>query len=168
MSDEPDVLVSTAAGVRIVRVGGEFDFDTAEALDRALTPAPGDAPAGTVLDLSQVAFADSSFLHVLLRAGERHRAAGVPLFAVQPSPAVVRLLEITDTARSFTFVASVTAAASAARAVPGGGGGWPVPDPPRRADGAGRRADDGCGGGGGGPRHRDEPCAPPHHRGGGA
>ncbi|WP_349816473.1 STAS domain-containing protein [Streptomyces sp. MRC013] len=137
-------------------------------MDRALAPAPGDAPAGTVLDLSQVAFADSSFLHVLLRAGERRRAAGVPLFAVRPSPTVVRLPEITDTARSFTFVASVTAAASATRprAVPGGG--WPVPDPPRWADEAGRRADDGSGGGRGGPRHRDEPCAPPRRRGGGA
>ncbi|MCP9963519.1 STAS domain-containing protein [Streptomyces somaliensis] len=116
MSDETEVLVSTAAGVRIMRVGGEFDFGTAEDLDRALTPDPRGAAAGTVLDLSRVAFADSSFLHVLLRAEERHRAAGVPLLPTRPSPPVVRLLEITDSARSLTFLDSVTAAARAASA----------------------------------------------------
>ncbi|MCP9946881.1 STAS domain-containing protein [Streptomyces somaliensis] len=167
MSDETEVLVSTAAGVRIMRVGGEFDFGTAEDLDRALTPDPRGAAAGTVLDLSRVAFADSSFLHVLLRAEERHRAAGVPLLPTRPSPPVVRLLEITDSARSLTFLDSVTAAARAASA--GGGGGRPVPTAPRRADEPGRRGEDGSEGEGqGGPRSRDEPCAPPHHRGGGA
>ncbi|MCP9999481.1 MULTISPECIES: STAS domain-containing protein [Streptomyces] len=171
MSDDPEVLTTTAAGLRIVRVSGEFDFDSAENLARALAPAPGDAPAGTVLDLSQVTFADSSFLHVLLRAAGEHRAAGTPLLLVRPSPPVARLLEVTDTTGSFTFVDSVTAAASAARAAPGGEHGEvrPVSGPPRRADGAGRREDDESEGGEhGGPRHRDEPCAPPHHRGGGA
>lgn len=123
MSDEPEVLTAVAAGVRIVRVSGEFDFDTAEEFARALTPLPHDAPAGTVLDLSQVTFADSSFLHVLLQAESQHRAAGIPLFLSQPNPSVVRLLEVTDTARSFTLVDSVSAAASAARAMPTDGHG---------------------------------------------
>ncbi|MCQ0025526.1 STAS domain-containing protein [Streptomyces somaliensis DSM 40738] len=170
MSEETEVLVSTAAGVGIVRVGGGFDFGAAEDLDRALTPDPRGAAAGTVLDLSQVAFADSSFLHVLLRAEEGHRAAGVPLFPTRPSPPVVRLLKITDSARSLTLLDPVTAAAAAARsASAGGGGGQPVPAAPRRADEPGRRGGDGSEGGGqGGPRSRDEPCAPPHHLGGGA
>ncbi|WP_189530648.1 STAS domain-containing protein [Streptomyces roseolilacinus] len=123
MSDEPEVLTAVTAGVRIVRVSGEFDFDTAEELARALAPLPHDAPAGTVLDLSQVTFADSSFLHALLRAESQHRAAGVPLFLSQPNPSVLRLLEVTDTVRSFTLVDSVTAAASAARAMPADGHG---------------------------------------------
>ncbi|WP_228979437.1 STAS domain-containing protein [Streptomyces sp. DH12] len=120
MSQDPEVLTTVTGEVRVVRVGGEFDFDTAERLARAFDPVEGRATA-TVLDLSQVRFADSAFLHVLLQARARHREVGAPLVLAQPAACVVRLLQVTGTAGSFAVAGTVTAAVSAARGTPGDG-----------------------------------------------
>jgi anti-anti-sigma factor len=112
VSQDPEVLTTVTGEVRVVRVGGEFDFETAERLARAFDPVEGRATA-TV--------ADSAFLHVLLQARARHREAGAPLVLAQPAACVVRLLEVTGTAGSFAVADTVTAAVSAARGTPGDG-----------------------------------------------
>ncbi|MFF8382421.1 STAS domain-containing protein [Streptomyces kanasensis] len=117
MSEDPEVLTTVTGEVRVVRVAGEFDFDTVERLVRAFDPREGGGTTATVLDLSQVRFADSAFLHALLQARARHLEAGARLVLAQPAACVVRLLEVTGTAGSFILAGTVTAALSAARGV---------------------------------------------------
>ncbi|MFI6346100.1 STAS domain-containing protein [Streptomyces sp. NPDC050560] len=116
MMTEPHVHVSVQDGVRIVRLSGEFDADAAELLERNVgAPEPGSV-LGVVVDLSDVSFADSSFLHVLLGARRLHDALGVPFVLTAPSDAPQRLLEMTDTARAFTIAPGLDAASDLARA----------------------------------------------------
>ncbi|MGW8065752.1 STAS domain-containing protein [Streptomyces ziwulingensis] len=120
MSEDQEVRTTLVDGVRVVSAGGEFDLDTIDALAQTLTHVPEDS-AGTVLDLADVAFADSAFLHLLLRAGHHHRTVGTPLVLARPSTAVARLLDVTDTARAFTLAPSVPAATAEIRAAETGG-----------------------------------------------
>ncbi|MCK8677768.1 MULTISPECIES: STAS domain-containing protein [Streptomyces] len=115
MSDEPEVTTTLVEDVRVVRVSGEFDPDEAATLTEALAVPSGGAALGLVVDLAHVAFADSSFLHALIDARLRHRDARVPLVLAAPGPLVVRLLELTDTARVFTITPTVEAAVEAVR-----------------------------------------------------
>ncbi|MFQ6143131.1 STAS domain-containing protein [Streptomyces seoulensis] len=110
MNDEPEISETVLDGVRIVRVTGEFDSDGADDAARCFAvPAEGPAPA-TVVDLAEVSFADSSLLHTLLTARQRHEEAGVPFVLAAVSPLVRRLLELTDTARAFTQAPDLAAA----------------------------------------------------------
>ncbi|MEV7795771.1 STAS domain-containing protein [Streptomyces sp. NPDC087512] len=111
MDKVPEVQTSESDGIRTVTVGGEFDPDTIGSLSGTLLPVP-EGCAGTVLDLADVLFADSAFLHLLLRARQEHASVGVPLVLARPSTAVSRLLDVTDTARAFTLAPSVPAAAA--------------------------------------------------------
>lgn len=110
MNDEAEISETVLDGVRIVRVTGEFDSDGADGAARCFAvPAAGSARA-TVVDLAEVTFANSSLLHTLLTARLRHGEAGVPFVLAAVSPPVLRLLELTDTARVFTRAADLTAA----------------------------------------------------------
>ncbi|PRH77289.1 anti-sigma factor antagonist [Streptomyces solincola] len=113
--DEPEVTATVVEGVRVVRAGGEFDPDEAETLGDALAVHRAGEALGVVLELSRVTFADSSFLHVLIDARLRHREAGVPLVLAAPDPLVLRLLEMTDTARVFTVAPTLGDALTAVR-----------------------------------------------------
>ncbi|MFF0277743.1 STAS domain-containing protein [Streptomyces sp. NPDC004330] len=110
MNDEVQVTVAVADGIRIVRAVGEFDADEADALARALTLPAGDAPAGTVVDLAGVDFADSSFLHTLFTAQQHHEQAAVPLVLAGLTPFLQRMLELTDLTRAFTIASTLPAA----------------------------------------------------------
>lgn len=110
VNDEAEISETVLDGVRIVRVTGEFDSDGADGAARCFAvPASGSARA-TVVDLAEVTFADSSLLHTLLTARLRHEEAGVPFVLAAVSPPVLRLLELTDTARVFTRAADLAAA----------------------------------------------------------
>lgn len=61
----PIVRRNTVAGARVIEVGGKLDLDTLPPLRQALEAA-ADAQPTTVLDLSDVTFADSSALNLLL------------------------------------------------------------------------------------------------------
>ncbi|MEK9520561.1 STAS domain-containing protein [Streptomyces venezuelae] len=110
MSDEVEVTVAVADGIRIVRAVGEFDTDEADALAHALALPAGDSPAGTVVDLAGVEFADSSFLHTLFTAQQHHEQAAVPLVLAGLSPFLRRMLELTDLTRAFTIAPTLPAA----------------------------------------------------------
>ncbi|MFE5627357.1 STAS domain-containing protein [Streptomyces virginiae] len=87
----PKVTVGTDEdGLRVVVCSGEFDLDTTELLIEACDLAP--APAGPlVLDVRQVAFADSSFLNALIRLRNTR-----PLALHGPLPSQLRrMMEMT-------------------------------------------------------------------------
>ncbi|GHD53624.1 STAS domain-containing protein [Streptomyces galbus] len=83
---------------------GELDFDDAEDIQAAWDAAEAAGAAVTVVDLSQVSFADSMLLNELLHAHEHHQGAGRSLVLQGPlKPAVSRLLSLSGTREHFTI-----------------------------------------------------------------
>ncbi|MET9468005.1 STAS domain-containing protein [Streptomyces sp. NPDC006544] len=94
-------------GVRVIECAGEFDQDTLHPLKTAAIEAAADTHVRRiVLDVSGVAFADSSMLNLmllLLRSGR--------LVLAGPVPAQLdRLMEITQSRSLFTTADGVEAA----------------------------------------------------------
>ena len=83
-------IAPTAGGVVL---SGEIDAVTAPALSHRLTPLPGTG-SDVSIDLAGVDFIDSRGLGVLIDAHRRALAAGRRIVLERPSPAVVRLIEI--------------------------------------------------------------------------
>jgi anti-anti-sigma factor len=76
------------AGDRVtVRVTGEVDMATADAMFAAAAPA---GVTGATLDLTAVTFFDSAAIHALVRLSERYPDE----LSVLPSPQVRRVLQI--------------------------------------------------------------------------
>ncbi|WP_405704966.1 STAS domain-containing protein [Streptomyces xanthophaeus] len=96
-------------GVRVIVCVGEFDQDTLEPLRTSGARAAADpAVRRIVLDVSQVAFADSSMLNemlLLLRTGRLVLAGPLP-------PQLSRLLDLTQARDLFPIADSVEAASS--------------------------------------------------------
>ena len=88
-SETPLAITITATGFA---VSGEIDAHTASAIGQALDRSNRDG--AVELDLSGVEFVDSSGLRALIEAHQRFEANGASLTLVRPSPAVVRLFEI--------------------------------------------------------------------------
>ncbi|MFD9336203.1 STAS domain-containing protein [Streptomyces sp. NPDC060028] len=96
-------------GVRVIVCVGEFDQDTLQPLRESGAQAATDPDVRRiVLDVSQVAFADSSMLNqmlLLLRTGRLVLAGPVP-------PQLGRLLDLTEARDLFPVADSVEAASS--------------------------------------------------------
>ncbi|MEU6929721.1 STAS domain-containing protein [Streptomyces sp. NPDC046374] len=92
---------SPAPGTVLLSATGEFDVDTVDCLRAALADARHEGARRTVLDISQIGFGDSSFLHELVTA----QYAGDRFVLVGPVPRQLRhLFTMTGTLRLFTFV----------------------------------------------------------------
>ncbi|GHB11742.1 MULTISPECIES: STAS domain-containing protein [Streptomyces] len=112
-ADELHVVVETTDdGVVLIRVRGSLDgWSGSEDLVRALDGASAQGRRLTVADLSQLEFADSTGLHTLLNAHQRHTEAGVPLVLAGPFMiGVQRLFEVSGTQDAFRFADTVDAA----------------------------------------------------------
>ncbi|MFF5187420.1 STAS domain-containing protein [Streptomyces sp. NPDC000345] len=107
---EAEVTVRVVDDVRFVQVTGAFDAEDAPILAQALALPADDGTSGTVTDLAEVTFADSSFLHTLLAAQNEHERTGVPLVFAEVPPVVRRLLDLTDVTRILTLADDVPAA----------------------------------------------------------
>ncbi|KQW53119.1 hypothetical protein ASC77_02125 [Nocardioides sp. Root1257] len=81
----------------IVRVVGEMDIQARELIDRRLDGEVGHL----VFELDGVTFMDACGLGVLLDRLRRAREADGVVYLVAPSAPVLRLLELTDSARLF-------------------------------------------------------------------
>ncbi|GGY77087.1 STAS domain-containing protein [Streptomyces omiyaensis] len=95
---EPNLDVDVeirAARTAVLSVGGELDMETAGGFEEHLTEQLRHGRCHLVLDLSDLAFMDSSGLNVLIRSVHRARDAGGDLRLAAPTPAVRRILEIT-------------------------------------------------------------------------
>ncbi|MFF8513083.1 STAS domain-containing protein [Streptomyces sp. NPDC015492] len=87
-------------GTAELAADGEFDMDSTGCLRQALSDACAQGASRIRLDVGAVAFADSTFLHVLLRAREGH----APLVLVGPVPHHLhQLLDLTGTAHLFSY-----------------------------------------------------------------
>jgi anti-anti-sigma factor len=86
---EPDFSATgSVAGDRVtVRVSGEVDMSTADAMFQAAT---GAGVRAATLDLTAVTFFDSAAIHALIRLADRYPGA----LEVIPSAQVRRVLEI--------------------------------------------------------------------------
>ncbi|MFE5297585.1 STAS domain-containing protein [Streptomyces sp. NPDC056632] len=92
---------SPAPGTVLLSATGEFDVAAAGCLRRALADARHEGNRRTVLDVSQVGFGDSSFLHELVTA----HFAGPGLVLAGPVPRQLRqLFGMTGMLRLFTIV----------------------------------------------------------------
>ncbi|MFD8695413.1 STAS domain-containing protein [Kitasatospora purpeofusca] len=88
----------------VVGCSGELDLDEIALLDGALSEALATCPSVLTVDLGAVTFMDSSGLNALLRARTRAERQGTVLHLADPSPRVLRLLEITGTDRVFQLL----------------------------------------------------------------
>ena len=86
-----------------LRLEGELDLESAPELDRAVDGAVEDGAVDLVIDLSGIAFMDSSGLAALVRATRVAEAAGGDVHLSRPAPQVQRLFELTGTLDAFSF-----------------------------------------------------------------
>ena len=83
---------SPSVRVAVVRLSGEHDLATVEALRGALERAIASRPARVVVDLERASFICSVTVMELVRAAATARAAGVPLVVSSPGPGSARCL----------------------------------------------------------------------------
>ncbi|MEU7033888.1 MULTISPECIES: STAS domain-containing protein [unclassified Streptomyces] len=102
------------ADTAVLSVGGELDIETATLLHHHLANQVLHGRRHLVLDLSSLAFMDSSGLNVLIRAARDAREAKGDLHLVAPTPAVRRILEITGLTMTTPLHADVAEALAAA------------------------------------------------------
>jgi anti-anti-sigma factor len=98
MAPELDVHTTYEGDTTTVIVGGEVDLVTSTRLNRELDAALDAAPAWLRIDLTAVAFMDTSGVAVLLKARRRALEAGCRFSVKSASPAIQRLLEVTGLA----------------------------------------------------------------------
>jgi anti-anti-sigma factor len=78
-----------------VRLQGELDLASADAMEERLAAIEEQRPARVVIDLGGLAFIDSSGLRVLLLADSRARESGFELVLVPGPEPVQRVFEMT-------------------------------------------------------------------------
>jgi anti-sigma B factor antagonist len=111
---ETQVERRDGAGVPVLAVHGELDFDGAPSLRLALIEAIDENPGRrVVVDLEGVDFIDSAGLGVLVGGLKRVRAADGELVLVATGRSVVRVLELTGLTRVFEIHPSRAAALGA-------------------------------------------------------
>lgn len=84
----------------ILRAVGEFDIDTVSCLYSALREIPQTPSGRTIIDVSEVAFGDSAFLHALIRA---HFQPPILIIAGSLPSELRRLFQLTGTLRMFNI-----------------------------------------------------------------
>lgn len=97
------VSLSRDGGRVVIAVEGELDLAAAPQLRKCLVGLPEDGESGIILDLTHLAFIDSTGLSVLVMAFNRTRAAGGTIVMRNPSQSVMRILEITGLVSVFTI-----------------------------------------------------------------
>ncbi|MEU6974189.1 STAS domain-containing protein [Kitasatospora aureofaciens] len=114
----------SSEGMSVLTLHGELDYSHGEQLSATVDAALAAAPAVLAVDLSDVTFADSFALRVLVLAHQRMRTAGGSLILVGPlTIAVQRLLEATATDKHFTIAQDMAAAEAVADVLLGHGTG---------------------------------------------
>ncbi|HEY3772463.1 MAG TPA: STAS domain-containing protein [Solirubrobacteraceae bacterium] len=87
----------------ILSLDGELDLSTAPEFERELVRALGEDPGRVLVDLSQLAFMDSTGLELIVRAGHDAQLAGIELCLRGGSRQVQRLFELTGILDRLTF-----------------------------------------------------------------
>jgi anti-sigma B factor antagonist len=91
-------------GVLLLRLAGELDLACSDAFRERVERGLAQGARSAVLDMSDVAFMDSSMLRELLRARADMTERGGAMFLVDVHQSVRRLLELTGTGAMFALV----------------------------------------------------------------
>jgi len=91
-------------GVLMLRLAGELDLSCSDAFRERVERGLAQGARSAVLDMSDVAFMDSSMLKELLRARADLVERRGALFLVDVSRSVRRLLDLTGTSKMFALV----------------------------------------------------------------
>ena len=100
-------------GGHLIAATGELDISAAPRLSTVLAFASASPGGRLVLDLSEVAFIDSTALGTILKAAAQLDEAGTSLAVVAPEGPVRRLLEMTNLTQRFRLFSTREAALSA-------------------------------------------------------
>ena len=90
-------VVDGAGGPVVYALTGEIDAYVADALEDRLRRVAAEHGEVIDLDLAEVAYCDSSGLRVFIKLSNELAARGGRLRFVRPSPAVLRLVDLTNT-----------------------------------------------------------------------
>lgn len=90
----------------VLTLAGELSLAEAQVLEQKLGEVLASADSTIIVDLTDVAFIDSTGLSVLVRAHQQASEAGVQLGVVNPRAQAKRLLSLTGLAERLTFVNS--------------------------------------------------------------
>ncbi len=103
--DTPDLqlVVSGADSQHEIRLLGELDMSTAPQLRDELARLASGGASVVTLDLSDLAFIDSTGLSVLITALKRLRQQGGDLTLRSPTPGTRKVLEITGLTQVFSI-----------------------------------------------------------------
>lgn len=100
---ELEVVVSSNGKGHEVRLLGELDMATADRLRDELARLSGDGAVLVTVDLSDLAFIDSTGLSVLISALKRLRQQGGDMALRSPTPGTRKVLEITGLTEVFAI-----------------------------------------------------------------
>ncbi|MFI6843118.1 STAS domain-containing protein [Kitasatospora sp. NBC_00085] len=98
------------ARAAVCALSGDLDIDSLGPAEQALRLLVEQQPERMVVDLSEVAFCDSSGLNLLLKTRLAAATADIDFRLASPSPQVTRLLELTGAGGVFSIHDSVSAA----------------------------------------------------------
>ncbi|MET9364617.1 STAS domain-containing protein [Streptomyces sp. NPDC006632] len=110
---EPSVDASALGNCRVVRVGGEMDYESAPFFRARLLAEIAQGQRRVVLDLSAMSFCDSAGLNVLVAVWREAHATGVVVVLACVAASLRRMLSITglsDVLRAYRTVAEAEAA----------------------------------------------------------
>jgi anti-sigma B factor antagonist len=89
------VTIERRDGAVHLKLSGELDLSTAPRLDDDLARVEAERPELVVLDLSELAFLDSTGLRLMITADARAREDGRRLEIVNANPMIQRVLRLT-------------------------------------------------------------------------
>ncbi len=108
--------MSERSTIDVIKFGGELDVGRKDELRGALVLAPG--ARGVLLDLSEVTYADSTALSLVLKFGTDAEREGVPVAVVATSPQFVRLIRYAGLEEVFPLYVDRGAALNALKGPP--------------------------------------------------
>ena len=99
-----DIRQSKNGNHAVLSLGGRFDFNAHREFKGAYSALLADSSINSIaVNLSAVAYLDSSALGMLLIFRERAQAANKQISLSQPNPTVVKILDIANFHRIFTI-----------------------------------------------------------------
>lgn len=99
-----DVRSSVQGTTRLVAVQGEIDMSSVAKIQHAIDAAVSERPETIVLDLSEIAFCDSSGVQLVVASHRRATERGMRFIAIRPNGPAWRTFEICNIDRQVPFV----------------------------------------------------------------
>ncbi len=103
-----EIVVHEQGTTITIELAGEWDLAGVPAVRPRIEHALSARPERVVLDLSRLAFMDSSGLHATIELAHRLAAQNIALAIVPGSPAIQRLFDITGLTERLVFIPRAT------------------------------------------------------------